>query len=191
MQTGLRSAVLLPHSSHESDLRFGLSPRDRMSEWSRVQSPFGLLIQFFLNWWWNEGHKVYLKVLYQFLIVEQGGRKVVSSGLGDDDDDDDGSDTEEEDDVEVADAQFGKNLDVRKLTRNDLFFKKCNFVQSATLMTMTVGMTMATMMTMTIKIVRFRSFHTVFSFIHLSWPIRCRSWMWQWCWLECQWWSKL
>ena len=50
MQTGLRSAVLLPHSSHESDLRFiGLSPRDRMSEWSRVQSPFGLLIQLFPN----------------------------------------------------------------------------------------------------------------------------------------------
>ena len=77
-----------------------------------VELPFGLLIQVFLNWWWNEGHKVYLKVLYQFLIVEQGGRKVVSSGLGDDDDDDDGSDTEEEDDVEVADAQFGKNLEI-------------------------------------------------------------------------------
>ena len=49
-----------------------------------------------------------------FLIASQGGRKVVSSGLGDgDDDDDDGSDTEEEDDVEVADAQYGNYTAVK------------------------------------------------------------------------------
>ena len=74
--------------------------------------------------------------------------------MGDDDDDDDGSDTEEEDDVEVADAQFGKSLGI--FQHKNLYFKKCNFVQSATLMMMTAGMTMATMMTMIIKIVRLR-----------------------------------
>ena len=80
--------------------------------------------------------------------------------MGDDDDDDDGSDTEEDDDVEVADAQFGnfEKSGLNKAHEIESIVKKCNFVQSATSMMMTAGMTMATMMTMTIKIVRFGYF---------------------------------